>query len=219
MPRRRRSKDNASKVWKKRKPTWTVGGALGRHAHSRHHETAGRGHVRRRKARCCCHFRWSLFAITSTANAPSIWMAAWKLKPLTTALRRAGSDAVFRCNGIAHMSGLLDPKHRTTAARAPASAARPSSHPGRRPAIAHAALDPAVAASRRNGRTAYRRVVPSDASRSKARLPCAASWACCRWRRNMASPRPTMPAPSAWKSKPATIISCAAIWNATRNCR
>jgi hypothetical protein len=37
--------------------------------------------------------------------ARSIWMAAWKSKRRITALRRAGSAAAFRCNGIAHMCG------------------------------------------------------------------------------------------------------------------
>ena len=41
-----------------------------------------------------------LFATTSTVNVRFIWMAAWKSKRPTTALRRAGSAAAFKCNGI-----------------------------------------------------------------------------------------------------------------------
>ena len=43
--------------------------------------------------------RWSRSAITSMASAPFIWMAASKLKLLTTARRRAGSGGRSTCNG------------------------------------------------------------------------------------------------------------------------
>ena len=46
-----------------------LGRALGRHAHPRHHQAPGGGHVRRREAGACCRCRSSRSAITSTANA------------------------------------------------------------------------------------------------------------------------------------------------------
>lgn len=52
-----------------------------------------------------CHFRWSRFATTNTASARCTWTAAWKSRPPTTAHRRAGSAAGFRCNGTVLMSG------------------------------------------------------------------------------------------------------------------
>ena len=51
MPRRLRSRDCASRAWKKHRRSGSLGGALGRYAHPWHHETAGRGDVRRRKTR------------------------------------------------------------------------------------------------------------------------------------------------------------------------
>src|ERR1035441_8612719 len=58
----------------------------------------------------CSRFRWSRFAITSTANASCIWTVASRSKPLTTARRRAGSGAWSGCNGMTCMSACSIPR-------------------------------------------------------------------------------------------------------------
>ena len=58
----------------------------------------------------CCHCHWNRFAITSTASASCIWMAASKSKPPTTARRRAGLGACCACNGMSCMFACSTPK-------------------------------------------------------------------------------------------------------------
>ena len=55
--------------------------------------------------------------------------------------------------------------------------------------------------------------------RNQGEVRCAASWACCRWPRSTASLPPMTLAPWRWKPARANTTSCAATWNATRNCR
>jgi len=82
-PRKRRSKDCASKVWKKRKRISIVGKRTGRYAHPRHDETTSRSDVRRRKTVVAGTAARTL-ATTSMENASFISMAVWKLKrPIT----------------------------------------------------------------------------------------------------------------------------------------
>ena len=58
----------------------------------------------------CCRCRWNHFAITNTASARSIWMAAWKSMWPTTVRRQGGSARRFRCNGITVMSACCTRK-------------------------------------------------------------------------------------------------------------
>ena len=55
-------------------------------------------------SRRCFRCPSNLSAVTSTASAPCTWMAVWKWRPPITARRQAGSDAMFRCSGMPHMS-------------------------------------------------------------------------------------------------------------------
>jgi hypothetical protein len=71
----------ASRAWKKRRPIWIAGNSAGRHAHPRHDETAGRGHVRRRKAALAPSASGS--AITNTGSVWCIWTVAWRSRPLS----------------------------------------------------------------------------------------------------------------------------------------
>ena len=109
---RRPRAENAAERTALRKPgrgpgvSGSVGVALGRHAHSRHNKTAGRGDVCRRKAVPACHCRSSRSVTTNTANASCIWTAALKSKRPITACRRAGSESSSTCNGIRFTSAF-----------------------------------------------------------------------------------------------------------------
>ena len=107
---------------------------------------------------------------------------------------------------------------RATAARAPAPAARPSSHPRRRSSVADPAVHAAAAgACEKAGQHIGAFCQACIASTAKSR--CAASWACSRWPRSTASRPPTTPAPWPWKPARANTTSCAVIWSTIRNCR
>ena len=84
----------------------SVGIALGRHAHSRHDETASCGDVCRRKTVSCFHCRSNRSVITNTANASCIWTVASKWKRPITACRQAGSESSSRCNGMRFTSAF-----------------------------------------------------------------------------------------------------------------
>ena len=77
----------------------SLGDALGRHPHPRHDEAPGRRDVCRGAAGARPASRSNRFAITGTANAPCISMAASKSRPRTTAHRLAGSGSASRCSG------------------------------------------------------------------------------------------------------------------------
>ena len=87
----------------------SLGGALGRHPHPRHHQAPGRRHVRRGAAAPPPAARWSPFATTSTAPAPCISTAASKSPAPTTRPRRAGSAARSPSNGTSTTSGCSIP--------------------------------------------------------------------------------------------------------------
>ena len=69
----------------------------------------------------------------------------------------------------------------------------------------------------RRDRTSARCARACIATREKSR--CAAFWACSRWPRSTAWRPPMTPAPWRWKRARANTASCAATWNAIRNCR
>jgi hypothetical protein len=170
----------------------SLGGALGRHADSRHHQTAGRGHVRRRAAglAAIADRALSLLPIRRAHGA-----SGWLRRSRGGLLQRAsGLDRQPRSGavGCPHVR-LLDPltgqllrehlrqqrgRHRiktkivpTNTLRAPAAAAR----------------------AEKPDRTSVRCARPCIANRARSR--CAASWACSRWPKSMASLPPMRPAP------------------------
>ena len=164
----------------------------------------------------CCRCRSSLFAITSTANAPCIWTAAWKSRPPTMAHRRAGSAGVFECSGMLHVR-LLDP-HTGQLLREHLREQRgrhrikDEDRPRRTPLSTQQLLARAEKAGthigalcqsmhRNDGETAVRRILGVLALAKKYGIA-----------------PPTKPALSGWRRAPNTT-SCAAIWNVIRNCR
>ena len=89
--RKHRSRDCASRAWRRPKPTSITGNNAGPTRAS----TAPRnGKWRRcspRKNRCCCRCRSNPFVITNTASGLCIWTVAWRWRAPITACRRAGS--------------------------------------------------------------------------------------------------------------------------------
>ena len=92
-PRRFLSKDNASKVWNKRKPIWIAGKRTGRIRASTAPPNGKWRPCSRKKNPPCSRCLWNRSAITSTANEWCIWMAVSKSKLPTTVCRQAGLDA------------------------------------------------------------------------------------------------------------------------------
>ena len=120
----------------------SLGGALGRHPHPRHHQAPGRGHVRRGAAAPRSRCRSSRFATTSTARrtvhldgyvevacayyaAPPGWL---------------GREVAVQWDGA--QVRLLDPTHGPAAARARRQAPGRPAHPARGSAPAHATARP-----------------------------------------------------------------------------
>ena len=96
---------SASRAWRRRRRIWIAGKSAGP---TRASTAPPSGRSRRcspKRSPPCCRCRSSLSAITNTASARCIWMAAWKWRQLTTARRRAGSAAACACSGTAAMSG------------------------------------------------------------------------------------------------------------------
>ena len=79
--------------------------ALGRHAHSRHDETPGRGDVCRGATGARPAAASNRFGTIALASAPSISMAASRSRRRTTARRPAGSVSASTCSGMTCMSG------------------------------------------------------------------------------------------------------------------
>ena len=119
----------------------SLGGALGRHAHPRHDEAAGRRDVCRGAAGAAAAARSSRFATTATASAPCISMAASKSRPRTTARRPAGSASASRCSGTTCTSACSTRRPGSCCASICAAPRGWHRIARRRPAGAHAADD------------------------------------------------------------------------------
>jgi transposase len=75
MHRRPHSKGSASKVWRKRKPTWTSGKNVGPTLAFTARRSARYRRCSLKKSLPCCHCHWNPFATTSMASARFIWTA------------------------------------------------------------------------------------------------------------------------------------------------
>ena len=106
--------------------------ALGRHAHPRHHQAPGRRDVCRGAAGACCRCRSSRFAITTTASARCISMAASKSRRAYYGAPPGWIGRRVQVQWDALHVRLLDPQTRSAPARAPAPAPRAASHRRRR---------------------------------------------------------------------------------------
>ena len=99
--RKLHSKDSASKVWKKRKTYLDqVGGALGRHSHSRHNEAPSGSHVRRRKTSAVAFAAGTVSLLPiRRENGSSGWLCRSRSRLLQRAARLdwpPGASAVGR---------------------------------------------------------------------------------------------------------------------------
>ena len=192
--------------------------ALGRHAHSRHHQAAGRRHVRRREAGLAAAAPRALPLLPiRRAHGASGWLRGSRCGLLR---RAAGLDRPARPGAMGSPAGPpAGPADRPAAARAPAPGAWRPSHQRRRPPQADAAGHATAAVARRpsrsqigalcrgmhqeQGETAVRRIL---GVLSLAKKYGAASGRGCLRRRP-------------GNGRPAITASCAAIWSAIRNCR
>jgi hypothetical protein len=176
----------------------SLGRALGRHAHSRHHQAAGCRDVRGRKTGAACAavepFRYYQYGERTVHLDGCVEVeAAYYGAPPGWIGRRVQvqwNDAA--CSVARSLTGQLLREHLRQ------QRGRHRIQDEDRP-FEDTVIHATAAAPRRKGRTAHRRVVPGPASRITAKSRCAASWACSRWPKSTASLPPMTPAPWPWK--------------------
>ena len=137
----------------------SLGGALGRHAHPRHHQAPGRRHVRRGAARPAARCPSSPSATTATAPAPCISTAASRSTAPTTPAPPGWIGRAVAVQWDGRQVRLLDPDHRASCSASTAASARGrpcASQPADQPS-AHAADHAGAPGPGHPGRGADRR--------------------------------------------------------------
>ena len=170
--RRRPRPEDAAERTALRKPgrssglSGQLGSALGRHAHSRHHQTAGRGDVRRRKAVRCCRCRWNRSAITNTASATVHLDGCVEVEAAYYSAPPGWIGRLVQVQWDALHVRLLDPETRQLLREHLRQQRGRHRIQSRRPSEENAVDHDAVAGARRSSRLSHRRILRSDPSPS-----------------------------------------------------
>src|SRR5208283_4303352 len=150
----------------------SLGRTLGGYAYSWHDETAGSGHVRRRKTALAASASGTvpLLPIRRTRRSSGrLRGGGGRLLRLAARMDRTKCQSAMGCAVCAHPAS----QHQPTSSRAPAPETRRISHPGRRPPQGNAAEHGATLATRRTRWNPDRQALPVDlsAARSDRRPP------------------------------------------------